>query len=583
MARSTPSSEPVTRRLPVIVAVDADDDALRRVDDELGRRYGDDYRIVCARSAEAAIEELEQLANAGSEVAVVLAGHWLGGATGSDLLARTRALHPRAKRALLIDWGAWGHRPTADAILEAMALGRIDYYVLKPTRARDEHFHRTITEFLHEWARDDSSVGHELVVISDPDSTRGHELRDFLRRSGIPHGFRSNESRATRDFLSELGADARNPVVRMHDDTILVDPTNEEIVAAYGVETEPDEGGDYDLVIVGGGPAGLSAAVYASSEGLRTLVLERHSVGGQAGSSSLIRNYLGFARGVSGGELSQRAYQQAWIFGAHFAITREARTLELGAGRHVLTCDAGFRGDTRAVILATGASYRRLGIPALDELVGAGVFYGASTVDAHGLGRECVYVVGGGNSAAQAALHLSRSAPSVRLLIRGTSPAEGMSQYLVDALAATPGVEVNVQTEVVAGGGDGRLEWLELRDGVSGATTRVPAAALFVLIGAHPLTDWLPDSIARDPAGYLLTGSDVLADVAGSPAWPLERAPMAFETSAPGVFAVGDVRHGSEKRVASAVGEGSVVVSQVHEWLAQEAGSSRTPQPSSPT
>ena len=332
-----------------------------------------------ARSAEAAIEELEQLANAGSEVAVVLADHWLGGATGSDLLARTRALHPRAKRALLIDWGAWGHRPTADAILEAMALGRIDYYVLKPTRARDEHFHRTITEFLHEWARDDSSVGHELVVISDPDSTRGHDLREFLRRSGIPHGFRSNESRATQGFLRELGADGRSPVVRMHDDTILIDPTNEEIAAAYGVETEPDEGGEFDLVIVGGGPAGLSAAVYASSEGLRTLVLERHTVGGQAGSSSLIRNYLGFARGVSGGELSQRAYQQAWIFGAHFAITREARALELGAGRHVLTCDAGFRGDTRAVILATGASYRRLGIPALDDLVGAGVFYGAST------------------------------------------------------------------------------------------------------------------------------------------------------------------------------------------------------------
>ncbi len=254
MARLTDSPEPATRRFPVIVAVDDDHDALRRVDDELNRRYGDDYRIVCTRSAEAAVEELENLADAGREVAVVLADHWLGGATGSDLLARARALHPRAKLALLIDWGAWGHRPTADAILEAMALGRIDYYVLKPTRARDEHFHRTITEFLHEWARDDSSVGHELVVISDPDSTRGHELRDFLRRSGIPHGFRSSESTAAQDLLNESGADGRNPVVRMHDGAILLDPTNEEIVAAYGVETEPDEGGDFDLIIVGGGP-----------------------------------------------------------------------------------------------------------------------------------------------------------------------------------------------------------------------------------------------------------------------------------------------------------------------------------------
>jgi thioredoxin reductase (NADPH) len=460
-----------------------------------------------------------------------------------------------------------------------MALGRIDYYVLKPSRLRDEHFHRTITEFLHEWSRDDASVGHELVVVADPESTRGLELRDFLRRSGIPHGFRSSESPDARDFLDEVGARGRGPVVRLHDDTVLVDPTTQEIAAAYGVETEPAEGGEYDLTIVGGGPAGLSAAVYASSEGLRTLVLERHTVGGQAGSSSLIRNYLGFARGVSGGELSQRAYQQAWIFGTRFAITREARSLELGRSKHVLTCDAGFKGDTRAVVLATGATYRRLGIPGLDDLVGAGVFYGASTVDAQGLSRGRVYVVGGGNSGAQAALQLSRSAPSVSLLVRGTSAGRSMSQYLVDALHATPGVDIVLETEVVGGGGDGRLEWLELRNCASGATTRVPAAAAFVLIGARPLTEWLPDSIARDPAGYVLTGSDVLADVAGSAAWPLERPPMAFETSAPGVFAVGDVRSGSEKRVASAVGEGSVVVSQVHEWLAQEAGSGRSREP----
>jgi thioredoxin reductase (NADPH) len=565
----------MTRRLPILVAVDDDDRALERIEDELGRRYGDDYRIACLDSAEAAAEELERLAEAGDDVALVLADHWLGGATGSELLGRVRALHPRAKRALLIDWGAWGHRPTADAILEAMALGRIDYYVLKPSRPRDEHFHRTIIEFLHEWSRDDSSVGHELVVVADPASSRGHELRELLRRSGIPHGFRSSESRVAQDFLREVGAAGRGPVVRLHDDTILIDPTNEEIAAAYGVETEPAEGGEYDLTIVGGGPAGLAAAVYASSEGLRTLVLERHTVGGQAGSSSLIRNYLGFARGVSGGELSQRAYQQAWIFGTQFAITREARSLELGRGRHVLTCDAGFKGDTRAVVLATGATYRRLGIPGLDDLVGAGVFYGASTVDAQGLSKGRVYVVGGGNSGAQAALHLSRSASGVTLLVRGASAGRSMSQYLVDALRATPAVDVVLETEVVGGGGDGRLEWLELRNCASGTTARVPAAALFVMIGARPLTEWLPDSIACDPAGYVLTGSDVLADVAGRAAWPLERAPMAFETSAPGVFAAGDVRSGSEKRVASAVGEGSVVVSQVHEWLAQEAGSAR--------
>jgi thioredoxin reductase (NADPH) len=565
-----------TVALPALIAVDDDPRALGRIEDELGRRYGDDYRIVCTGSAEAALRELERLADKTGGVALVLADHWLGGATGSELLARVRALHPRAKRALLIDWGAWGDRPTADAILEAMAHGRIDYYVLKPTRPRDEHFHRTITEFLHEWSRDDASVGHELIVVADPESSRGHELRDFLRRSGIPHGFRSSDSDAAKEFLDEIGARGRGPVVRLHGDRILIDPTKEEIAAAYGVETEPPDGGEYDLTIVGGGPAGLAAAVYASSEGLRTLVLERHAVGGQAGSSSLIRNYLGFARGVTGGELSQRAYQQAWVFGARFAITREAQALELGR-RHVLTCDAGFRGDTGAVVLATGATYRRLGIPALDDLVGSGVYYGAPTVDAQSFSRECVYVVGGGNSAGQAALHLARSAPKVSLLIRGSAAGAAMSQYLVDALDATPGIEIRVETEVVAGGGGDRLEWLELRDRVSAETTRVPAAALFVLIGARPLTDWLPESIARDPAGYVLTGSELLADPVGSAAWGLERPPMAFETSAPGVFAVGDVRAGSEKRVASAVGEGSVVVSQVHEWLDREAGSSRLP------
>lgn len=558
----------MTRAAPTLLVVEDDPGARQRIEAELSRRYGAEYRVVCTRSADAAVDDLNRARDAGEDVALVLADHWLGETTGSDFLARVRGLHPHAKRALLVDWGAWGHRPTAEAILEAMALGTIDYYVLKPSRAGDEYFHRTITEFLHEWAREHSGA-HELLVFADPKTPRGHEICDLLRRSGIPFGFHRSDSPAARELLGGNGGEQPSgPILRLHDGSVLVDPTNEEIAAAYGVDTEPPDDPDNDVVIVGAGPAGLSAAVYASSEGLRTLVLERHAVGGQAGSSSLIRNYLGFSRGVGGGELSQRAYQQAWIFGTRFAITREAIALDIGGSRHGVSCDAGFTGTAGAVVLATGVSYHRLGIPALDELIGAGVFYGASTAEAQGLANERVYVVGGGNSAGQAALHLARSAGRVTVLVRGPSLAADMSQYLRETIEETPNIEVRTRTEVADGGGDGHLEWVELRDGATGDGERVAAAALFVLIGARPRTDWLPKAIARDAAGYVLTGADLLADEGGGEAWPLERMPMSFETSVPGVFAIGDVRHGSMKRVASAVGEGSVVVPQVHEWLA---------------
>jgi thioredoxin reductase (NADPH) len=565
----------VTTAAPVLIAVDDDPEARKRIRAELSRRYSADYRVACANSAEAAMHELRRAREAGSDVALVLADHWLGATTGSELLSHVRGLHPHAKRALLIDWGAWGHRPTAEAILEAMALGRIDYYVLKPSRPGDEYFHRTITEFLHEWTREHSGA-HGLVVVADPKTPRAHEICDLLRRSGIPFSFQHSDSAAARELLAaNPDEEPPGPILRLYDGTVLSDPTNEEIAAAYGVDTEPPEEADSDVIIVGAGPAGLSAAVYASSEGLRTLVLERHAVGGQAGSSSLIRNYLGFSRGVSGGELSQRAYQQAWTFGARFAITREAIALDVGDRRHGVSCDAGFTGTAGAVVLATGVSYRRLGIPALDDLVGAGVFYGASTAGFPGLGDERVYVLGGGNSAGQAALHLARSHGRVTVLVRGPSLSAGMSQYLQEAIAAAPNIEVQTRSEVTGGGGNGRLEWLELRYAITGESRRVAAAALFILIGARPRTDWLPKAIARDGGGYVLTGADVLADQSGSEVWPLERMPMSFETSVPGVFAVGDVRHGSTNRVASAVGEGSVVVPQVHEWLAQGESGAR--------
>ena len=392
---------------PSLIVVDADPAALTRTAHELRRRYDSDYEILGFDSAGLASAELERMRSGAGLVALVLADVPACDPTAADLLGRVRGMHPNAKRAMLIDWGAWGHRPTADVILNSMATGRIDYYVLKPARTGNEQFHRIISEFLYEWAREHSPDAVELDLVADPGSARTHEIRDLLRRSGVPHGFEHAGSE-----------DDRGPVLRMRSGPVLVNPSNEEIVTAFGVDTSVDDP-NFDLVVVGAGPAGLSAAVYASSEGMRTLVVERETIGGQAGSSSLIRNYLGFSRGVSGSELAQRAYQQAWVFGTQFAISREVTGLDVGRQPYELLCDAGNVAAGRAVLLATGATYRRLEIPGLDALAGAGVYYGASTVEGLGMGSEDVYVVGGGNSAGQAALHLARTAARVTLVVRG--------------------------------------------------------------------------------------------------------------------------------------------------------------------
>jgi thioredoxin reductase (NADPH) len=541
-------------RIPVLLAVDEDQEALERTEGELIRRYGGDYRVVCETSPRRASEELARMAKGGDQVVLVLAAPWMAETPGSDFMVEVRRLHPHAKRALLIDWGAWSHRPTADAILRAMALGRIDYYVVKPRRARDEGFHLIDSEFLHEWSREHSPDAHEIVVMADPSSPRGLLIREGLRRNGVPHGFEATASDP--------------PKLRLRDGRLLVDPTDEEIATVVGVGTAPSDNRDQDVIIIGAGPAGLSAAVSASSEGMRTLVIERVTVGGQASSSSLIRNYLGFSRGVSGGELSGRAYQQAWVFGAQFAITRKVISLTASEELRTVTCDSGYTAAARAVVIATGVSYRRIGIPELEELTGAGVYYGASALEGRAIAGGQVYVVGGGNSAGQTALYLARSADRVSLLVRGSSLAD-MSRYLRDTIEATPNLDVSLETEVVGGGGDGRLEWLELRDRSSGETRRARAVSLHILIGARPLTHWLPEAIALDEAGYLLTGTDVFEAAAGRRQWPLQRPPMRFETSLPGVFAVGDVRRGALKRVASAVGEGSVAIRDVYDYLAQ--------------
>jgi thioredoxin reductase (NADPH) len=550
---------------PVLLAVDADSAALGHVERELRDRYERSYQVICTGSPEEALATLTRLSDASEEVALVLAGQWLPETTGGELLERVGQLHPHAKRGLLVAWGAWAHRPTAEVIFDLMALGQIDYYVLRPAVSPDELFHQTISSFLLEWTEARRIAPNTIRVVGEEWAGRAHELRDALRRCAIPHAFCLSESEEGRDALAKAGPGAKLPLMILPDGQVLSDPTNREIADASGSSIDP-EGDDFDVVIVGAGPAGLSAAVYSASEGLDTLVVDEGGIGGQATSSSLIRNYLGFPRGVSGSRLAQQAYQQAWVFGAKFAFMHRVTGLSRVRDQLLVTLSDDRSVSARAVILATGATYRRLGVPALEALTTAGVFYGGPVSEAHAMTGKDAYIVGGANSAGQAALHLARYTRRVTLVVRALSLGAGMSHYLVHELEGTPNVDVRPDTEVVGGGGDGRLQHLVLRKGTTGEEETVAADGLFVLIGARPHVDWLPEEIARDRRDFLLTGAD-LPDDHG---WPLERSPLLLETSMPGVFAAGDVRHGSTKRVASAVGEGSIAIEMVHNLFAAE-------------
>lgn len=554
--------------LPLILAVDDDVEALRILTRELKQRYGADYDVVCQRSPRRGLEILEGARDSGQEVALVLADQEMPELAGAELLDRVRRLHPPAKRGLLVHWGDWARPERARGMVSGMAASQFDYYVLKPARSGEEQFHRLISEFLHEWAQLRSPAESEITLIGGEWNPRTHELRSLLARNGVPHAFVEDDCERGRTLLDEVGrTSAEGPIAIVRDGATLANPTNVEVARAFGVNTELGEVRDFDVVVVGAGPGGLTTAVYAASEGLLTLVVDRGTIGGQAGSSSLIRNYLGFSRGVSGGELAQRAYQQAWVFGATFVLMREVTSLRSEEARLRLQV-AGEEVSAAAVVLATGASYRGLDVPALQKMTDAGVFYSAST-QGQALTGEALYVVGGGNSAGQAAIHLSRYASRVTLVIRGKSLADSMSRYLRDALEATGNVEVRYGAEVVDAvpDADGWLDALVLRDVGSGKRETHDAGGLFVLIGADPHTDWLPAEIERDRWGYVLTGSDLLREGTLPEKWPLERPPLILETSMPRVFAVGDVRQGSTKRVASAVGEGSVVVEQLHRLL----------------
>lgn len=562
---------------PVLLVVDDDPAALADVERELTDRYARHYDVVCVRSPAEVCSRLEELAAEGTDVALVMAGQDLDGTTGGAVLEDVRSVHPRAIRVLLVEWGSWGDRDVGGAIFDGIASGRFEHYVLRPGISPDEQFHLSISSLLLDWAESQRAAPFTVHVIGEEWSGRAYELRSVLQRCAVPHRFCLADSPEGRPLVEAAPEDAELPLIVFPNGRMLANPTNAEIALAVGGPVDPGRM-DFDVVIVGGGPAGLSAAVYGASEGFGTLVIDSGGIGGQATSSSLIRNYLGFPRGISGRQLAQAAYSQAWVFGSDFLFMQTVSDLQRDGDQLVVTLSDGPRIRTTAVLLATGASYRRLGVPSLEELNGAGVYYGGSTSEAPAMSGRDVYVVGGANSAGQAALHLARYARRVTVVIRAGSLAAGMSDYLVRQIEATANIEVRARCEVVDGGGDTRLERLVLRDRDSGETSTVPADALFLMIGAEPNTTWLPDEIARDPGGFVLTGRDVEE----SGAWPLERAPHLLETSMPGVFAAGDARHGGVKRVASAVGEGSIAIQFLHQYFASE-GRQPNGRPSEPT
>jgi thioredoxin reductase (NADPH) len=460
------------------------------------------------------------------------------------------------------------NRSASKPILRAISLGRIDRYATLPSRFPDEDFHHLVTELLRDWQ--EKQHGHPTVVtvVGERWAARSHEFRDLLQRSGLPFVFHASDSDQGRALLQQVQRPAGPfPVLVRFDGDVLTNPTNEQAAVALGVRHSSEEG-TFDVVVVGAGPAGLSAAVYGASEGLRTIVLDRETIGGQAGTSSLIRNYLGFPLGIGGAELCSRALDQAWSFGAETSVLRRATDIRSRGSDRIVVLADGTEITTRAVVLATGANYQRLGVPSLESLVGAGVFYGGGITEAQAMDGAHVYVVGAGNSAGQAAVHLAKHAEKVTMIVRGGALGTSMSDYLVKLTDAAENIDVRLHTTVVDGYGDGRLEELVLRESSTGETRSVAAAALFVLIGAQPHTAWLPESIQRDQHGFVCTGNDVdpastTASGGGKP-----RSPLPLETSMPGVFAAGDVRHGSVKRVASAVGEGGVSIRSIHQYLA---------------
>jgi thioredoxin reductase (NADPH) len=547
-----------------LLTVDDDPGVSRAVARDLRRHYGETHRIVRAESGEQALDALREMKLRGEQVAVLLADFRMPRMSGIEFLEQAMDLYPAAKRVLLTAYA------DTDAAIDAINVVDLDYYLLKPWDPPEEKLYPVVDSLLEVWNSADHRPVPETKVVGHRWSARSTAVREFLARNQVPYRWFGVDQPEGQALLAAAGADDHTlPVVITTDGDPLVAPSDGELAGRVGLTTTPSKD-FYDLIVIGGGPAGLGAAVYGASEGLRTVLLERTATGGQAGQSSRIENYLGFPDGVSGAQLTERARRQAVRFGAELITTRDVVGLEASGSARTVRLADGATIDAHTVILAMGVSYRQLVAPGVDELTGRGVFYGSALTEAANCANQDVYIVGGANSAGQAAVYLARGARSVTLLVRAPSLESSMSYYLIQQIAAVPNISVRSCTEVVGAAGDEHLEQLILRDNTTGQTETVNAQFLFVFIGAAPRTDWLDGVVLRDARGFVVAGPDLAMGGEQPRGWSLERAPYHLETSLPGVFAAGDVRFQSAKRVASAVGDGAMAVMLVHRYLDRE-------------
>jgi thioredoxin reductase (NADPH) len=546
---------------PVLLTVDDDPGVSRAVARDLRRRYGQDYRIVRAESGPQALEALAEIKLRGDPVAVLLADYRMPEMSGLEFLEQAMDLFPNARRALLTAYA------DTDAAIQAINVIDLDHYLLKPWEPPDEKLYPVVDELIELWRDTGDQPVAATRVVGHRWSARSYEVRDFLARNSVSYRWLPADEPEGRRLLEAAGLDEGGvPLVVTPEGDVLVDPGVEELAARVGLPTTPATG-FYDTVIVGGGPAGLGAAVYAASEGLRTVLVEREATGGQAGQSARIENYLGFPDGVSGAQLTDRARRQASKFGAEVLTAATVTGLEARGSSRVVRFADGGEVAAHTVVLATGVAYHTLEAPGVDQLTGRGIFYGSAATEAPACADEDVYVVGGANSAGQAAVFLSRHARRVTLLVRADGLERSMSHYLVRQIRDTGNIQVRPNTEVAGAVGTEHLEGLRLCDTGTGKLEEVPAAFLFVFIGAAPCTDWLAGVVERDAKGFVVTGPDLLRGGRRPRGWPLDRDPYYLEGSVPGVFAAGDARANSVKRVASAVGEGAMAIQLVHRYL----------------
>jgi thioredoxin reductase (NADPH) len=552
---------------PILLSVDDDTDVLRAIERDLRSQYGAEYRVIGSDSPEAALDLLKQLKLRNDSVALLLADQRMPRMDGVKFLQEAQNVFPDAKRALLTAYA------DTNAAISAINHASINYFFLKPWDPPAEHLYPQLNDLLDDWQASYHPAFQGIRVLGTRWSPRSYELRDFLARNHVPYQWIDVELTAndaeTKRLLDTLGPEGSHlPVVLFPDGTKLLESIPSDVAQKVGLQTRAQTD-FYDLAIVGGGPAGLAAAVYGASEGLHTVMIEREAPGGQAGMSSRIENYLGFPSGLSGSDLARRAVVQAQRFGVEILSPQEAVGVRLEGSYRIVKLADGNEFSCHALMIATGVQWRRLQAPGIDRLQGAGIYYGGGATEALSCKGEIIYVVGGANSAGQAAMNFARYAERVVMVVRGGSLASTMSQYLIDQIKETPNIQVWPHASIAEVHGETRLEEISVLCTDSNSLDRVPANSMFIFIGALPRTDWLGDLVERDDRGFLLTGPDLLRDGARFKGWTLERDPFLLETNVPGIFAVGDVRHGSVKRVASGVGEGSVAVQFIHQYLSK--------------